>query len=181
LAINKDNSLIFKKIKTVDELKKLRVGLRRGWATMNIMKAQGFNIVEANNYEGLFHMLSSGRIDYIPRGINEIYHELDKRKEKLPNLLVEENIALAIPAPFYIFVSPTEPKLAERLEYGLEIIVKNKVLHDIFYKYYGKDIAKSNLSKRNTFVIDNPYLPDKTPLKRKELWFENDEVTFKNN
>jgi len=178
LAINNDSIETFKNIKTLDALKKLKVGLRRGWATMNIMKAQGFNIVEANNYEGLFHMLSSGRIDYIPRGINEIYHELDTRKEKLPNLIVEQHLALAIPAPFYIFVSPSEPRLRERLKHGLEIMVKNRSLHDIFYKYYGDDIAKANISERNVIAIDNLYLHDKTPFNRKELWFENDKVTL---
>lgn len=174
LAIHKDKADLFKDIKTVEELKKLKVGVRSGWATTKILKKQGFNVVEANSYSGLFYMLSSGRVDYIPRGLNEIYGELERLNEELPGLTVEPNLALHIAAPFYIFISPEDERLAERLNMGLELMVENKQLNKIFDQYYKTNILKAGLKKRYILGIENEDLPEKTPLNRKEFWFEND-------
>ncbi|WP_440875739.1 substrate-binding periplasmic protein [Thalassotalea sp. PLHSN55] len=164
----------FENIKTLDQLKQLKIGLRSGWATTHLLKEQGFKVVEANTYDGLFYMLSSGRVDYIPRGINEIYTELARHQSELTNLVIEPTIALHIPAPFYIFVSPNEKRLAQRLTTGLEMMVNNQQLQQIFNRYYAKHVANAKLNTRQLFNINNPNLPTKTPLKRKELWFEYD-------
>jgi len=174
LAVNKNNLAAFANINTVDDLKKLKVGLRRGWATTSIMKAHGFNVVEATTYKGVFQMLASGRVDYIPRGVNEIYHELETLKHELPSLTIEGKLALAIPAPYYLFISPSEQRLAQRLTYGLEEMVKNNSLRDVFYKYYADDIEKAQLFERKVIPIENSFLPDETPLERLNLWFEHD-------
>jgi len=174
LAVNKNNLAAFATINSLDDLKKLKVGLRRGWATTSIMKAHGFNVIEATTYKGVFQMLASGRVDYIPRGVNEVYHELETLKHELPNLAIEGRLALAIPAPYYLFISPSEPRLAQRLTYGLEAMVKNNSLGDVFYQYYADDIEKARLSERQVMAIENPYLPDETPLERLNLWFEHD-------
>lgn len=174
LAINSEKLSLFNDIRTLDELKKLKVGLRSGWATTRILKEQGFNVVEANTYMGLFYMLSSGRVDYIPRGMNEVYGELERLNVELPNLMIEPSIALHIPAPFYIFVSPNEKRLAERLTMGLEKMVENRELHDIFDRYYAENLKKTAIEKRHLLYIKNSHLPVKTPLGRKELWFEHD-------
>jgi ABC-type amino acid transport substrate-binding protein len=174
LMINKEKLSLFEKITTIKELKKLKVGLRSGWATTRQLKNQGFNVVETSSYNGLFNMLSSGRIDYIPRGINEIYQELELFKDKLPNLMVEPKISLRTPTPFYIFVSPNQTRLAERLEVGLEMMVKNKDLLKIFINRYSQFLEKADLHKRLLINIKNKELPSGTPLKRKELWFEYD-------
>lgn len=166
---------LFKDIKSVDDLKKLKVGIKSGWVTTQILKDKGFNVFEANSYEGLFYMLSSGRIDYFPRGVNEAYKEVALRKSKLKNLTVESDLALYIPAPYYFFVSPHNKKLAQRIKEGLEIIIANKVLNEVFEQYYGEDLRKSRLNERRLLNIGNPTLSEKTPFGRKELWLEHDD------
>lgn len=96
------------------------------------------------------------------------------RKLSHPNLVVEPHLVLYIPAPYYIFISPKAPKLAQRIEEGLELMIANGSLEKIFYQYYADNIKQSNLLKRRVIMIGNPFLPVETPLARKALWFEND-------
>lgn len=174
LATTQEKLPLFEDLNSIDELKKLKVGLRKGWVTTELLKSQGYNVFEANSYEGLFYMLSTGRIDYFPRGMNEIYKELSTRQKKLKNLVVEPNLALYIPAPYYFFVSPHDKKLAQRITEGLEIIIANKELNKVFNAFYGEDIDKANLLSRSILNVGNPQLSPKTPTQRKSLWLEND-------
>lgn len=170
LLIDKENQHLFDDITTVDELRALKAGLRNGWATGEVLKAKGFNVVEGISYDGLFEMLDKGRFDYIPRGFHEVYDEMYARQVKLPNLTVENHLVLFIPAPYYIFVSPKEPRLAERLEYGLERMVEQDAIRTTFMKFYSHSFKISDLGNRTLINIGNPELSDETPFDRPELW-----------
>ena len=78
--------------------------------------------------------------------------------------------AIAYPTAYYFFVSHKNPALAERLNYGFELAIKDKSFDALFANKLGPVIAAANLDKRHLFVIPNPYLPKATPLARKELW-----------
>lgn len=172
LAINKNNQAKFANLTDLQGLKKLTVGLNRNWATWDLMNYLGFNIASVYSYEALFGMLAKGRFDYIPRGVHEIYDEIDIRSVKMPELMIEPDVALYIPAPFYMFVSPNYPHIAERLTYGLEKMVKSGKLREMFYQHYGSSFVKAKLQERRIINIGNPLLPKETPLHRKELWIE---------
>lgn len=170
LAINKSNLATFKKITTLEQLKKLTVGVRKSWALRKTLLALRFNMSDAYSYDSIFAMLDKNRFDYIPRGIHEIYDEIDIRKETLRNLMVEPKLALYIPSPFYIFVSRSTPQIAIRLQWGLEELVKQGILKETFEAHYGEYIKKADLTNRTIINVGNPLLPSTTPLKRKELW-----------
>jgi hypothetical protein len=172
LAINKINEDKFRLISNVSELKRFTVGLHRNWATWDIMNHLGFKVGSGYSYESLFGMLSKGRFDYLPRGAHEIYDELAIRKWDYPNLVPAPNIALYIPSPFYMFVSPKHPKLAKRLTWALERMVKDGTLKSMFDQYYKESLLKAELKKRTILNLGNPLLPEKTPLDRKELWID---------
>jgi len=171
LLIHKDDLPLFKNITTTDELKKLTVGLLFGWSITDTMEKQGFAIKKGNNYDGIFKMLDSHRFHYIPRGVNEIFGELEQRKEILKNIVIEPNIVLHIPAPSYIFVSPKYPRIAKRLEEGLELMVKDGSFDALFHQYFDNNIKQADLNKRHIIKIDNPFTLKTAPLDRKELWF----------
>ena len=174
LATSQANLSDFSNINGLDDLKALGVGLRSSWATTTLFKSHHFNVFEVSTLDGLFKMLSAGRIKYIPRGINEIYDEIESRQETLNNLVVEPSLALYVKAPYYIFVSPQYPNLAKRIELGLERMVKDGSHKAIFNKYYLEKIKKAAIKDKKVIVIDTPDLPPNTPLDRKELWFEYD-------
>jgi hypothetical protein len=161
----------FKAIESIDDLRKLRAGAGQQWTTTLVLRDAGFNVVTGIDYEGLFGMLHMNRFDYFPRGINEIYPELEARKEAYPGLRIEPNLAIYFTTPSYFFVSPKNPELADRIERGMELLIRTGVLDDLFQEQYGEAIKRANLKNRKIFVIQNNYLSKETPLNRPELWY----------
>lgn len=172
LMVNQNVLEKFKSIRTLEQLKSLKVGVRKSWTTRLILKHLDFNTVDAYSYNSLFAMLDKGRFDYVPRGINEIYVELDVQRQGLKNIDIEPNLALYIPSPYYVFVSPLYPKLAERLEFGLLEIVDSGKLAEIFDKSYGQFIQQAELHKRHIINIGNPLMPENTPFDNKKFWHD---------
>lgn len=172
LLVNKNKVNDYANIRTEEELKEKVVGLKLGWTATKTMKAMGFNVMELNNYEGLFQSLNADRFDYLPRGINEVFKEFDQRKDKLKNLAIEPNLLLVIPNPTYIFVSPKHPRLAARLEKGLEKMVEDGSLKAIFDKYNASEIKKADIKNRFIINLGNPLLPEGIPFDREELWVD---------
>lgn len=157
LLINKADLPKFEKIKTLQELKNLRAGLTNYWETTKILKKEAFNILETAHFDGLFLMLDKHRFDYLPRGIYEIYSELNARKNVLKNVVVEPTIALHIPMLSYVYVSPSEQRIAERIKVGLQKLMFNGELKTLLYKHYGEDIIKAKLKGRKVFEVENNY------------------------
>lgn len=172
LLVHKDDLPLYKDIRTVEDLKRLKAGLLHSWTTTKLMEQTGFKIVKAASYEGLFTMLNSHRYNYLPRGINEIYAEFDQYKERLKNIAIEPELLLILPTPAYVFVSPKYPELANRLQQGLEAMVQDGTLKAIFDAYFAESIEKANLYNRRVMRLINPSLPKDTPLDRPELWFD---------
>ncbi|WP_395401863.1 hypothetical protein ACHMW6_28075 [Pseudoduganella sp. UC29_106] len=76
-------------------LKQLRAGAGSAWVTVHSLQANGFSVVTGGNYEGLFDMLMAERFDYFPRGVNEIFRELETHRRDYPSLALEENFPAA--------------------------------------------------------------------------------------
>lgn len=171
LLIDENKLTKFTNIKTLEQLKNLHVGVDRNWVTTDILQHLNFKLANVGSYDTLFEMLTKSRFDYLPRGVHEIYQELVMRKPQLPSLMIQPTLALCIPLPYYMFVSPKYPKLAQRLTYGLEKMVQTGTLRKMFYQYYGATLAQADLKNRTIIHVGNPLLP-KIPLDRKELWIE---------
>lgn len=170
--IKKEDQEKFSAIKSLDELKQLRVGQGHIWNDVKVFKGNGFEVVTGPNYEGLFRMLMEGRFDYFSRGINEAPGEYEARKDMFPDLTIEDSILLYYPWPKYFFTSKSNPILAERIELGLSMMIKDGSFERLFIKYHSKDIERVNLKNRKLFKINNPLLPAATPFDQKELWFD---------
>lgn len=172
LLVHKDNLEKYQNITNVKQLKELSVGLKRGWTIRSLLETLNFNIVEADSYDKIFEMLHKKRFAYTIRGIHEVYEELRLRKRFFDDLAVEPNLLLHMPAPSYFFVSPEYPRIAERLEYGLEKMVGSGELKQLFEQTFSKYIDILDLKNRRIIDVGNPLLPENTPLERKELWFD---------
>ena len=64
------------------------------------------------------------------------------------------------------------PQIAERLEYGLEEMVKSGELKRLFEQAFSKYIGGLDFKNRVIIDVENPLLPESTPLDREELWFD---------
>ena len=175
--VNRQHVDTFSNIESIGQLKTLKAGLRQQWSTTKVMQNCGFNVVAGSDYEGLFKMLMNDRFDYFPRGVNEIFAEFESRREQLPEMIIEPNLALFIPMPIYIFVCPKYPQLAERIEIGLHAMIDDGSLDSLFKHYHADSIHLANLDQRRVFRVDNPFLSSETQLDRKEFWFDPVEIS----
>jgi ABC-type amino acid transport substrate-binding protein len=162
----------FANIKTLDELKQLRIGQGVGWGEVPILKHHGFKVVTGKDYDRLFEMLIAGRFDYFSRGISEALPEYNLHKGRLPDLWIEETILLYYPYPVYYFVNRQHPELAERVQRGLQLMLEDGSFDEFFLKYHDSMLEQAQIKDRKLFTIDNPFLPADVPYDRKELWFD---------
>lgn len=172
LLTRKDKLAAFDAVKTEEALKPMRVGLRKSWSTWEIMQNQGFNVVNAYSYDALFSMLDMNRFDYIPRGIYEVYDELKSRRLDYPSMLIEPNLVLVLPTPYYAFVSPHAPRIAERLTAGLSMMMEQGILRNMLYQHYGDALEQANIGERRVIHIKNKTLSEETPLDKKHYWID---------
>lgn len=162
----------FDNIRTLEDLKKIKMGQGRSWQDASILESAGLDVVKATKKPSLYHMLEGGRFDAFPRGANEVWTELTAFPDLA--LTVEKRLVLIYPLPTYFFVSPQDPELAKDIEYGLESAIKDGAFDRYFYgsPEVQEALGKADLPNRHAIRINNPYLPKATPLDRKELWLD---------
>lgn len=170
--IRKQDKDKFAAVKTLDDLKKFSVGQGHTWNDLAVFKANGIDTVTGNDYERLFDMLMIGRFDYFSRGINEAPAELAARKDNHPDMMLEENLLLYYPWPKFFYVNKQNKALADRVERGLNIMIKDGSFDDLFKKFNQKHIDAVKLKNRRLIKLENPLLPSSVPLDRKELWYD---------
>lgn len=88
--------------------------------------------------------------------------------------MVEPRLALFIPAPFYVFVSPKEPRLIRRLTLGLNRMAEQGILTEMVNNHYNDYLTRADLKNRVILKVGNPSLPPLTPLQNKDLWLNWD-------
>lgn len=179
--IRAEDQARFNKILSLQDLAALRAGQGAGWVDIPILQKNGLSVVKGANYDSLFGMLSAGRFDYFPRGVNEILTELETHRDQYPSLSTEKTLLLHYPFPVYFFVSKKQPNLAKRLYQGLSILAERGDLERLLYRYFGQQIKKLNLAKRRVFYLKNPDLPSQTPLAARHLWFNPLDARAKEN
>lgn len=174
LLITKNNKDLFKNINTLEDLKKITMGQGTGWGDVGILKKAGFQVITQVYYDKIFEGLVKGEYQAFPRAATEILDEYERRKNKMPELMIEENILLYYPLPTYFWFSKTDQgkKLAARVQEGMEALVGNGTLEKLFQQYYKENIAGLKLKKRKVFKIPNPMLPADTPFQDKRLWVD---------
>lgn len=162
----------FSAVGTLAQLRALPVGSGRQWSATAVLRHAGFNVVDGISAAGLHAMLAAQRFVYFPRAVEEALFERDAHAAEFPALAVERDLALYMPLARYFFVSPGQPRLAERLEYGMGIISADGRLDRLFHQAYDGLIEKVGLRRRRIFRLDNPFLPPETPLANKAYWYD---------
>ncbi|MDE1463458.1 substrate-binding periplasmic protein [Spartinivicinus poritis] len=160
----------FESIKSLKALKQYRAGQGHDWPDTTILKANGIPTVTSPDYEGLFAMLKHGRFDYFPRGVTEIWGEVASHHQE--RFIVNQTLMLVYPAPFYFFVNKANTALADRLERGLWIAIKDGSFDKLFYNHpaHAEVFKSAKMENRIIFNFINPLLPSETPLDNQVLW-----------
>lgn len=173
MLIDHSNQPAISKVEDIEDLRAYIMGQGLGWPDVKILTHNGFIVREGGNYEGLFKMLLSARFQLFPRGMSEALHEWDVRHTSMPNLHVEETLLLHYPYMRYFWTanSPKGKWLNARITRGLESMIQDGTFDAMFMERYGEIIKRAQPNRRRLIELENPDLPPKTPLERKELWF----------
>ncbi|MGB6006777.1 substrate-binding periplasmic protein [Castellaniella sp.] len=138
--------------------KQLTFGLSSQWADVPVMRANGYTVVTATEYDRLFPMLAAHRFDALPRGIGEAGIELKAQRQTYPQLAIENTRALFFPYPIYFWVSLDDVKLAGQIERGLDAALADGSFQRLFQTYHASVIKDLKRSTRRVIRLDNPLL-----------------------
>lgn len=174
LLIRKGEQARFDGISGLQDLAKLLAGQGSHWPDTDIMLHNGLRVTSSETTESLFRMLAARRFDYFPRGISEAWFELMQRSEK--NLAVEQNLLLYYPTAIYYFVNKENEALAKRIESGLETLIDNGKFDQFFYHHPRVNIGLEKLQRRKILSLENPLLPDETPVNNPRYWIDLDAI-----
>jgi len=153
------------------QIKLLRAGANSAWVTYRSLQEAGFSVVTGGNYDGLFDMLMAGRFDYLPRGINEIFRELETHRREYPDLAVEESFLLHDQIPSFFFVAPHASRLQARIAAGMEAMLKDGSLERFVLRHHAADLRRAALCERKRIEVPNREL-DPALAARRELWLD---------
>jgi len=173
LVVRSDDHARFAGATTLEALARHVAGQAADWPDTDILRHNELPVT-TSGYFSLFTMLRHGRIDYIPRALNEPWAEVAQRPEL--DLRVEPSLLLHYPAASYFFVRRQNAALAQRLEQGLERAIADGSFDELFYQHPSQRpiFERAELSGRHVLKLANPLLPERTPLDRSELWWHPD-------
>lgn len=169
LLIKNGDQQRFSKVENPAQLRALWAGQGHDWPDTQVLRHAGLGVRTSDNWHGIMNLLYQGRIDYFPRGLNEIQFEAESLKDR--DIVIEKHLALYYPAAFYLFVARDNQELAMQLTHGFEAALHDGEFDKLFERYFGEDIQKARLSQRRILRFSNPELSAATPLARQELWF----------
>ena len=174
--IKQQERSILAQVRNLNDLKRFPVGQGKGWADTSILEANGLNVVQAQKYMSLFHMLEGDRFTLFPRGLFEAYPEADRFADL--NLTVDENLLIKYTAPMYFFTRKGNAQLAQEIYSELERMAESGEYQQLFFadSMVQTGLSQGGLKNRTVIELDNPNLSPKAPLNKKEFWFQTSEL-----
>jgi hypothetical protein len=169
LLINPEDSDFFASITSPATLKTLLAGQEHDWPDYKILTHNGFRVTPTTSYQGLFHMLKRGRINYFPRAATEVLPEIESHPD-LP-LAIAPRWVVYYPAPVYFFVSKQRPELAAAIKRGLLLAIADGSMRQLFIQHFSTQIDQLDLLHRQVITLENPLLSTATPLDDATLWY----------
>ncbi len=171
-VVKAGNRMTLAEIRDVEALRHFRAGQGHDWPDTAILEANSIPVARASDYESLFRMLDRGRIDHVPRSVAELGAE--GALYDAYGLVVSEGPLIVYHAPTYYFVAPDNLRLALRLEVGLQRILEDGSFQRLFLSHAANQRALGEVLREERPIIwlENPLLPEDTPVDDARLWFE---------
>jgi hypothetical protein len=172
LLIMPDTQSRLDQVRTLSDLSRFSIGQASSWTDVAVLRASGLTVVTADDYEGLFQMLSARRFDLFSRGVNEIESELASHRTRLPGLMIDRSLMLQYPMPRYFFVPRTAEgeHMAARIREGIARLVKSGEFERRYQAYKKLILGDLDLAGRRVLKLPNPELSPLAPLADKYWW-----------
>jgi ABC-type amino acid transport substrate-binding protein len=151
-------------ITSLRALKKLRMGYVSEWSDLKQFQDLGFNVVSTPSYPGMFDLLRRNRVDFLSRGVSEIWLELNEPSLAQGGMVVVPKIALSQPNDDYFYIRGDDKVLAEMLLRGIKFMHQSGEYTELFVKHFGKALSDSNLKERRIIPVTGYGVRANTPL-----------------
>lgn len=145
--------------KNLNDLRRYTIGQGVGWADNDILRANGFKVMEIATYENIFKMIVAGRVDLFCRGANQIRPELEEFKS-LTQLTFDDNFILYYPLPRFFYINSHNHLAKTRIEEGLRIAFNDGSMKKLWEEEYRESINFVRLNQRKIYQLQNPLLKD---------------------
>ena len=170
LLIRADEQARFTALKDQAALRQLMLSQVHDWVDTEVLRHNKFKVLDASSYQSLFQMLLHKRVEAVPRSVLEIAAEQQQFADQ--SLVIESDWLLHYPGAVYFFVSNKKPQLAQQIERGLRLALKDGSFDLLFQKHFVSHLKKMKLSDRKLAELENPFLPPETPLAESALWYQ---------
>lgn len=141
------------------------------WPDTKILQANGFNVVNATNYDEAFMIMHRSQAGMFPRSVIEVIAEMADDNLRR-DLMIEPNYVLQYPAAMYFFVNKRDKILARLLEQGFAKAMADGTFDALFNATYLPVLEELKVSQRTLVKLTNPLLPLETPLFEEHLWYQ---------
>jgi len=145
----------FSRIHDQKHLQQLIAGQGLGWPDTQILRNNGFKVIESVNLSSLLGMLSKHRFDFIPMAAHEIEATMTAMADQFPDLVPEPNILIYYPVALYIFARQQDERLIERLQSGLKQSKHDGSFHHLFNSQFGRLIGSLQQPNIRVFNLQN--------------------------
>lgn len=155
IMVKKEHFAQFAELKSIEQLKAFTAVQGHDWPDTKVLAFHSLPVKPLSNYQAMFKLLASGRVDYFPRSFIEVNSELEENPDKFVLL---PNVYLEYPTAFYFFVNKAKPQLADDLKRGLNKLKNSGEFDALFSRYFEKDLARLSMYQPDKAIrLKNPY------------------------
>ena len=172
LLIRRADAAAFAKVKSLDDLRAFKAGQGLGWPDVQIYRDANMPIMANAQLPRLLPMLMAGRFDYFPLSTVEAHTILGWCGGDCPNIIIEPTLLIQYPFPIFMHVSNNAPRLLNRLEAGMELLVKTGAFETLWRKHHDPLLVGVSLANRLVIKLPNKVIPAYTNLDDPALWVD---------
>lgn len=140
---------------TLDAVARLRHVQGRGWADVEILRANGFTVAEISTYEALFQMVALGRADLFCRSVLEVGEEA-RAHAGLRGLALDDSLLLEYELPQYLYTHPANQVAIDRLGRGFRLAFADGSLQALLRRHLQPSLALLKLPQRRLMTLNSP-------------------------
>jgi len=161
--IHQKDSQMLANVHTKADLMNYKICSGKTWPDTHILDANGLVTAKSLKYPNIFEMMLAGnRCHFFARGVMEPFAEVASHPD-LP-LAVDSNIMLRYRMPYMLFVSKSNPDLADHMLEIMTEIFDEGLYEEMFFNdsEVKAALSQANLENRVIIDLDNPYLTPET-------------------
>lgn len=139
-----------------DLQRRFQLGHGARWADLPLMRQAGLKVRAMATLQDLYQGLRSGAVDFVSRGLNEVWDELDDPAVGggvAGGLVVVPGLALSYPLDDLLWVSSRRADLRLALERGLQEALRRGSYQALFTRFCGDAIRRAGLGARRIWAL----------------------------